>query len=219
MGTGSPLVIAAHGSADPRFAEVVDALAGHVRDLRAGLEVRVGYLEHGIDLGSVTDPDCTVVPLLLTGGFHARTDIPARVSGTVTQPVGPDHRLTLVLGHRLREAGWRGEHPLVLGAAGSSDQRALADVHQTARDLGDLLGVDVPAGFVSTGEPLLTDLEARAVATYLLAPGRFADAVDRCGAELIAAPLGPDPLIAEILLDRYDAAIGFNDQPGRTAPM
>jgi sirohydrochlorin ferrochelatase len=210
VGTRFPLVIAAHGSADPGFTHVVDSLASLVGGLRPGLDVRTGYLEHGTDLASVADGDCVVVPLLLTGGFHARADIPARVDGVVTQPVGPDHRLTVVLELRLRESGWRGERPLVLAAAGSSDQRALADVHQTARDLGDLLGLDVPAGFISSGDPLLCDLEARAVATYLLAPGRFADAVDRCGADIVAAPLGAHPLIAEIVLDRYDAAPPFN---------
>jgi sirohydrochlorin ferrochelatase len=97
----------------------------------------------------------------------------------------------------------------VLVAAGSADPRALADVHQTARDLGDEVGMDVPAAFLSGGEPLLSHTGAVAVATYLLAPGRFLDTVTEYGAAVIAQPLGADPLLAEIVLDRYDAvAIG-----------
>jgi sirohydrochlorin ferrochelatase len=201
------LVIAAHGSADPRFAEVVDALASEVSSRRPGLDVRAGYLDHGDSLETVTDSASVVVPLFLASGFHVRTDVPARTDATVTPAVGPDRRLVDVLVRRLREAGWRHEHPLVLAAAGSSDDRALADVHQTARDLGDELGVEVPAAFVGSGEPRLADLDPAAVATYLLAPGQFADAVAACGAAVIAAPLGADPLIAQIILDRYDAAL------------
>jgi sirohydrochlorin ferrochelatase len=208
-------VLAVHGSADPGFAAVVDDIAAQLHGLRAGLDVRIGYLDHGPDLGSVSDAGCVIVPLLLTGGYHLRADIPSATNAVVAAPVGPDRRLTTVLARRLREAHWDGERPLVLAAAGSADDRALADVHQTARDLGDLLGLDVPAAFLSAGEPRLADVSAAAVATYLLGPGRFADTVRGCGAGIVAAPLGSDPLIAEVALDRYDAA----GQPGRTAPM
>lgn len=208
-------MLAAHGSADPGFAAVVEQIAAQIREQRAGLEVRIGYLDHGLDLASVSDAGCVIVPLLLTGGYHLRADIPSLTRAVVAAPVGPDQRLTTVLASRLREAHWDGERPLVLAAAGSADDRALADVHQTARDLGDLLGLDVPAAFLSAGEPGLAEVPAAAVATYLLGPGRFADMTRDCGAGIVAAPLGSDPLIAEVALDRYDAA----GQPGRTAPM
>lgn len=199
-------MLAAHGSVDPRFAEVIDALAVLMVERRPGLEVRVGYLEHGTPLETVADAGSVVVPMLLTSGYHVRDDIPARMAGVVARAVGPDRRLTRVLLQRLREAGWAGERPLVLAAAGSSDERALADVHQMARDLGDELGMDVPAAFTSAGEPRVGDVDAAAVATYLLAPGHFADAVASCGAAIVAPPLGAAALIAEIILDRYDAA-------------
>jgi uroporphyrin-III C-methyltransferase/precorrin-2 dehydrogenase/sirohydrochlorin ferrochelatase len=154
-----------------------------------------------------------VVPLLLTSGFHVRTDIPRRTEATVTAAVGPDRRLTAVLINRLREAGWTDQRPLVLAAAGSADDRALADVQHTARDLGDELGMDVPAAFVGGAEPRLAELMAAAVATYLLAPGRFVDTVAASGAAIVAAPLGADPLIAEIILDRYDAVVSPGGPP------
>jgi sirohydrochlorin ferrochelatase len=202
----SPLVLAAHGSTDPRFGEVVASIAALVADARSGLEVRIGYLDHGVSLESVTDASCVVVPVLLTSGFHVRSDIPGRAAGVIARPIGPDRRLVTVLAQRLREAGWDRQLPLVLAAAGSSDPKALADVHQTARDLGDELGLDVPAAFVSDGSPSLSEVYAVAAASYLLAPGRFADAVAASAAAIVAAPLGAHPLIAEIILDRYDAA-------------
>jgi len=200
------LVITAHGSSDPRFAAVVDDLAGIVRGERPDLDVRIGYLDHGTPFETVTDADSVVVPVLLSNGYHVREDIPGRFAGTVTPAVGPDRRLTLLLVRRLREAGWARE-PLTLAATGSADPRALADVHQMARDLGDELGLDVPVGFISAGEPSLRELEPVAVATYLLAPGAFSDSLIDSGAAIVAAPLGADPLIAEIILDRFDAAV------------
>jgi len=202
----SALVIAAHGSADPQFAEVVDTVVAEVSQRRPGIEVRAGYLGHGVPLETVADPASVVVPLFLASGFHVRTDIPARTDATVTPAVGPDRRLVDVLVRRLHEAGWRDEQPLVLAAAGSSDDRALADAHQMARDLGDAVGVEVQAAFLGAGDPPLADVGAAAVASYLLAPGHFADAAAECGAAVVAAPLGADPLIAQIILDRYDAA-------------
>lgn len=206
MSVTPPLVLAAHGSADPRFGEVVESLAALVATSRPDLVVRTGYLEHGVGLESVTEARCVVVPLLLTSGFHLRHDLPRRAAGVIARPIGPDRRLVTVLVQRLREAGWDRQQPLVLAATGSADPKALADVHQTARDLGDELGLDVPAAFVSDGSPSLSEVYAEAAASYLLAPGRFADAVAAGPASIVSAPLGAHPLIADIVLDRYDVA-------------
>ena len=40
-----PLVLTAHGSADPRSAAVTHAIAGRIRRLRPGLDVRVAFCE------------------------------------------------------------------------------------------------------------------------------------------------------------------------------
>jgi sirohydrochlorin ferrochelatase len=206
-----PCIVAAHGSTDQGYALVVESLAAQVAAARPTLEVRVGYLDHGPPyLADVAEPGSVVVPLLLSSGFHVRSDIPKQAPDcTVTAAVGPDRRIVEVLIARLKEAGWEREQPLTLAAAGSADPRALADVHQMARDLGDEVGRSVEPAFASAGEPRLADLRPVAVASYLLAPGVFATAVARCGAQVIAAPLGDHPLIAWIILDRY----------GRTAPM
>jgi sirohydrochlorin ferrochelatase len=213
------LVLAAHGSTDPRFAAVVDAVAEQVRALRHGLDVAVGYLEHGPpSLPDVVEPGCVVVPLLLSSGFHVRTDIPEQAPGvTVAAAVGPDPALTDALADRLREAGWDGSGPLVLAAAGSSDERALDDVRRAAGLLGDRLGVEVGVGLVSAGEPRLADLSPTAVASYLIAPGAFHDAVRAGGAPVIAKPIGAHPAVAGIVLRRYDDVLAAQT-PGRTAP-
>jgi len=210
MTVGAPLVLAAHGSADPQFDAVVRALATIVVGQRPDLDVRVGYLDHGPpDLTSVSRAGAVIVPLLLTRGFHVSTDIPHQAPGcVVTSSVGPDPRVTAVLVSRLRDAGWSGQQPVVLAAAGSKDPTSLADVHRTAGRLGEALNVDVRAAFLSAGEPRFADLEAAAVATYLLAPGYFADLVAAGGAAIVGAPLGADPVLAQIIIDRYDTATG-----------
>jgi hypothetical protein len=45
-----------------------------------------------------------------------------------------------------------------------------------------------------------------AVAPYLLAPGRFADTVAAAPADLVSAPLGAHPGLADLVLRRYDEA-------------
>jgi sirohydrochlorin ferrochelatase len=204
----APLVLAAHGSIDPRFGAVMTSLAGGIGGLRPELEVRIGFLEHGPPaLAEVAGPDCVVVPVLLTNGYHAHIDIPTKAGGVITAPLGPDRRLATVLAQRLRAAGWRGEQPVVLAAAGSADNEARADARLAAADLSRELAVPVTTAFIAAGEPQLRNVPAAAVATYLIAAGRFADAVARSGVPIVAAPLGADRLLAEIILDRYDAAL------------
>jgi len=212
----SPLVIAAHGSADRRFAEVVESIAAQTRELRPALDVRVGYLDHGPPfIADVADARCVVVPLLLARGYHVRSDIPEQApSSTIAEAVGPDPLLARALVDRLKEAGYDGAEPVVLAAAGSSDDEALADVRAMADHLADRLHVAVTAAFVSAGSPLLSEVSPRVVASYLLAPGAFHDAVGTAGAQVVSAPIAAHPVVARLVLARYDAA----QVPGRIAP-
>ena len=131
----------------------------------------------------------------------------------MTDALGPDPRIALALAQRLREAGYE-SGPVTLAAAGSADPRALEDVTRAARQLADVLGAEVSTAFVSAGEPRLADLRPQAVSTYLLAPGLFADKVAACRAPVVAEPLGAHPLLAEVVLDRFESG----QPPGRTAP-
>jgi sirohydrochlorin ferrochelatase len=172
------------------------------------------------------------VPLLLSGGYHARVDLPARAPrARITRPVGPDPLLAVALADRLGEAGYAGG-PVVLAAAGSTDPAAQADVQAQAGLLAAHLGQPVTPAYLSAARPQVADLAAggeagpspvapvstaapvaavasvAAVAAYLLAPGRFADqlAADVAGRAPVSAPLGDHPAVAEVVLDRYDEA-------------
>ena len=50
------------------------------------------------------------------------------------------------------------------------------------------------------------------VASYLLTPGRFADMLRHCGADLVTAPLldggAPDPRLVSLVVDRFHQALG-----------
>jgi sirohydrochlorin ferrochelatase len=202
------LILAAHGSTDRRYSAVFDCLLSLVGSLRPDLDVSVGYLEHGPpDLRTLDTAGAVIVPLLLASGFHVRSDLPAQAPEAILTPLlAPDDRLTTLLATRLREAGWERQEPVVLAAAGSKDPRAIEEVRGAAADLGRALGVSVEAAFVSAGEPRLSDRAPAAVATYLLAPGQFADLLTACGASIVAAPIGAHPALAEIIVERYDAA-------------
>jgi sirohydrochlorin ferrochelatase len=65
------------------------------------------------------------------------------------------------------------------------------------------------AGGAGAGESAgAVDLGGRVVvASYLLAPGFFHDQLAKAGADLVTAPLLPSPVLAEIALERYDAAL------------
>lgn len=213
------LVLAAHGSADPRYPWVIEAIAGAVRRTLAGrgevtvTSVEVGYLDHCLPrLADVVRPGDVVVPLLLSSGYHAAVDIPAMVpaDARVTATLGPDPRLADICAERLRESGWQPRRgPVVLAAAGSSDPQAARDVATVAETLGDVLSVEVIPAFLSAAGPRLEEVVggAAAVASYLIAPGRFADQAAASGAPIVSPVLGAHPLLAEIILDRLATAL------------
>ena len=205
----APLVLAAHGSADPGFHAVITTLASTVASARPDLDVRIGYLEHGPpDVAGVADPDTVIVPVLLTNGYHAHIDIPSRAPGaTIARAVGPDPRLARVLADRLREAGWDGRRSVVVVGAGSADEAALDDVRRVAHELTLLTGATARAAFAASGQPALPTVTEEAVVPYLIGPGRYATVVATVRAPVVAAPLGADPVLAEIVLDRYDEAL------------
>jgi len=180
-----------------------------VRDRRPGTEVHVGYLDHGSPLlTDLNTRDAVVVPLLLSSGFHVHADIPTAAPGaSIAGAVGPDTALAAAIADRLREAGWSGETPVVLAATGSADPQSNADVRTAADQLAAELGVAVTAAFVSGGKPALADSGAAAVASYLIAPGHFADEIASCGAAIVSAPIGVDPRVADVICARYDAQL------------
>lgn len=164
----------------------------------------------------------TVVPAFLASGYHVRTDIPAQIARAgrigggvrVTPPLGPSPALLPALVDRLAESGIRDGDAVVLAGAGSSDPSARAEVADMATRLGRLLRCPVPVAWAAGAAPTVADTVARlraegarrvAVATWLLAPGLFADRLHAAGADTVAAPLAAHPSVVALLAERVAA--------------
>jgi sirohydrochlorin ferrochelatase len=240
-GNRTPLVAVAHGSRDPRAAATVSELLAVVRSRAeawglAGLEVKAAFLDHCAPslpqvLGAVED--AVVVPLLLTAAYHSKTDIPAKLAAarldvSRADTLGPHPLLLAALERRLGEAGVpvrdrtaRARTSVVLAAAGSSDPAANATIAALAarwQARGGWRAV-VPA-YASAAGPRPDEAVGAllagsggpvAVATYLLAPGLFADKIRdaglRAGATAVSPALGAAPEVADVILERYLAAV------------
>jgi sirohydrochlorin ferrochelatase len=144
--------------------------------------------------------------------------------------LGPHPLLLAALERRLREAGValdtaadRARTSVVLAAAGSSDPAANATIADLAagwqRDRGwrAVVPAYASAAGPSPAEAVAglsaADNAARGpvvVATYLLAPGYFADKIRaasaEAGASAVSAVLGAAPEVADVVLARYRAA-------------
>jgi len=226
------LLLTAHGSADPRSAATTYAVAEHVRALRPGLDVRVAFCEQNTpnlsDALRALDGPAVVTPLLLASAYHARTDIPAMIADAGADVIqadtmGEDPRLLTVMRERLAQNQIhnfeRGLGVLVV-AVGSSHPAANARTAALADTLSRgtrWSGVQVayatgPQPSVRDGVDALRQKGARriVVAPWFIAPGRITDRVaaiaDAEGMTMVA-PLGAHPLVAETVLDRFDAAV------------
>jgi sirohydrochlorin ferrochelatase len=221
------LLAVAHGSADPRAEQVLDALIARVRSERPGVVAVLAHL--GFSDPSVAAAleslarqgvrEVVVVPLLLTSAYHAKVDLPALLSrAALDHPqmsirqadvLGPHPRLFELVLRRLAEAGAEPEMSLVLAAVGTSDAGANAELADVAASLGATIGF-------ASGSPAITDvvpgLRARgirqvALATYVLAPGELADRLHDAGADVVTEVLGAAPEVVDVVLFRYDAAV------------
>ncbi|OPG13252.1 hypothetical protein B1L11_09640 [Microbispora sp. GKU 823] len=110
---------------------------------------------------------------------------------------------------------------VVLVSAGSSDLRANATIAAVAREWARTRPWwSVTAAYASAAAPTPRDEVVRltragapkvVVAPYLLAPGYFADAVERdtleAGAHAVAGVLGPAPELVALLLERHAQAV------------
>lgn len=191
-------------------------------------------------LGTIeADREVTVLPLLLTAAYHSKADIPRVLARTSLRRVsygatlGPHPLLLDALDRRLAEAlpssgpiSGPGAHrdpartAVVLAAAGSSDPEANATIAQMAARWQARTGwLAVRPAYASAAEPspaaavagLLRDGAPRVVvATYLLAPGLFADRIRHtalaAGATAVSPALGACAEVADVMLDRFTQA-------------
>lgn len=227
------LVACAHGTSNAEGRAAILAVVDQIRAARPGLTVLDAYVDvHGPELPDVVaslpaGARAVVVPLLLSVGYHVKVDI-ARAAesrpGTLTAaPLGPDERLADLLAARLGEAGLEADDAVVLAAAGSSNPQAAHSIEALADMLRHRLPNRILPGYGASASPtvpeavaeLRTEETGRAaddgvrvlIASYLLAPGYFHDQLAKAGADAVAPPLLPAPVIAQIALDRFDAAL------------
>ncbi len=220
------LIACSHGTSSERGRAAIRDIVEGVRALLPGIEVVQTFVdvEHPqIDevVATVTAQDATaiVVPLLLSTGYHTRVDISRAVATTHRAVVAPTlgtHPLVAELVvQRLTEAGATPDDAVVLAAAGSSDPGAAVDVAEVVATVSGLWGAPVAAGYAASADPLLPEALALARATgrrtvaasYVLAPGYFADVIQSAGFDVVTEPLGPHPSLATAVADRYRAAV------------
>lgn len=243
------LIAASHGTDSAAGAQAITALVDAVRMRLLGratvvetyVDVQHPQVDEVLEREFELRPNdtFTVVPLLLSTGYHVRQDIAEAAYKTaaevnITPALGPDQRLVAVLVKRLVEVGVSATDTIVLCAAGSSDARAVAEVQNVKALLDATLGstfncqIVTELAFLSAAEPKLETLVSQlkasepaqriTVATYLLAPGFFADKTKSAGADLTSEPLlttadTPDQIV-EIVVERFENAAKRAGQTG-----
>lgn len=219
------LVATSHGTGTPAARSAIGRLVAAVREAAPHLDVRSAFVDvqpPRVD-AVLDDVDglAVVVPLLLAPGFHVRVDI----AGAARRPwvvasdtLGTDDRLTTVMLRRLRQVGATRDDVVVLGSAGSTDPAALASIDYAAELLAAAWGAPIAVGHVGgSGRPMaevvaeVAQPGRRTVAvSYLMAPGFFHTRMQRCGADLVTAPVldgrTVDDELVSLVLDRFAAA-------------
>lgn len=224
------LIATSHGTSVPAAQAAITALVDAVRDAAPHLDVREAFVDvqqpRLDDVVGGVDGLSVVVPLLLTAGYHHRVDIARAVdrpNAVAARVLGPDPLLATVLVRRLRQCGATPDDVVLLGAAGSTDPRALRDVDAVARALGSVWGGPIPVGHVNgSGTPIGEIVRAArrsgrrvVIASHLMAPGFFHERLEASGADVVSRPLldGVDvePEMVSLVLDRFAEAAGLLD--------
>jgi sirohydrochlorin ferrochelatase len=241
------LLLIAHGTRDPRGAEEMDVLLGHLR-ARHSAPVEHGWLEDfaepSVDVAmarlvSQGVDRVVTVPFLNLGAGHAKTDVPNAVAqARADHPDVPIaharvlglHAELFALARRRLDAvspvEGRGDEVLVVTAAGSSDPDANADLAKAARFLAEgsghrwaehaFAGVTWPRIEVVLRRVAAAGAQGVVLFSWSLLAGRLersvSQAADRVAADaglrvVDGGRFGPDPAVAEVVLDRYSEAI------------
>lgn len=187
------VILLAHGSADPRHAADVSAIATRL-SAALGEPVRAGYLDHcGPTLTAAigAEEGVTVVPLLLAPGYHLQHDVPAEVAPLVATGVVAEVTAAPLL---TDAAAWAhdlvaelGPVPLLLVSAGSRDPNVLAGWQATETALG------VPIVHASGLGPQVgaADCAPATVVPLVIARGYFSDRIAELAApSAVLAPVG-----------------------------
>jgi sirohydrochlorin ferrochelatase len=237
------LLLVGHGSRSDEGAAEMLAIARLVGAALPEVAVDVGFLEMtdppaGPVLDRLAAAGCgrvVVLPVVLLGAGHAKSDVPAIVLEGRRRhpdlhvhfgsPLGISRDLVGLLGGALTAAGGQGL-PLLLVARGTSDPDANGDAHKVTRLLGEWVGAPfVHTAFTGVTTPLVPaglEVFARlgyrrlAVAFWFLCTGVL---VERARAEIAAfsaatgvevvdaGHLGPDPRVVPAILERYEEGV------------
>ncbi|MGA8257346.1 MAG: CbiX/SirB N-terminal domain-containing protein [Nocardioides sp.] len=220
------LVTVAHGTRNLRGNDVARAITSAAAE-RLSVEAIASFVELSeplfADVVLAAEQPVVVVPLLLSTGFHMRSDLPeaaerATAPVTLGRQLGPDPLLAQAQVARLLEAGAVRGQRVVLVAAGSSDEAATCDqmcaVAHLARawdgqvELATLSGHGArPAEVIRPGD---------AVSPYLISPGFFHDRVHREAPEgaVVADVMGAQECVVELVVERAGAMLA----DGRVSP-
>jgi len=219
---GETLLACWSGTTDPTGRAALLTLVNAVRRDAPSVDVRdvAAYTFRPQDSWS---PVRVAVPLTLTDGTDVANALATarRHDPTIriAPALGPDWALAEICVQRLIEAGARKGDTIVLGVDGSDHDAAINGYSRSAQLLSAVWGGPVHVGSVGGRDTPLVDAVdiARAyggrvvVASYLLTPGRHADALRHCGADLVTAPLldggPPDQRLVSLVITRFHQAL------------
>lgn len=222
MDSSNPtLLLAAHGTASSVGAATLASIASAVAAARPSVPVGLCFLDVASPslstaLAGLAGP-VVVVPLLLSSGYHVLTDIPSVVARfaavRVARHLGPDPVLADVLASRLAALPGSGAvRSTALVCVGSTRGAARDEVSAMAALLAARVGR--PVSVVPLFGDVRAALAARdgpvSVATYLIAEGAFLGGLRAAVSGLgeMTEPFGPDPALVDLVLQRYDEAVG-----------
>ncbi|MBC7631123.1 hypothetical protein [Aeromicrobium sp.] len=232
------LILSAHGADSARGRSSHAGLINAVRRAAQNLDIVSAFVDLQVpsiaDVVRRTSGPRLIVPLMLTHDRPVSVDI-VRASHldaavTVCAPIGPDWVLAEIAVRRLFEAGARSDDTIVLAAATTMDDRAVADIGKAARLLSAVWGGRVHVGTLGGPDTPLTDAVdvARAygrrvvVSTYVLVPGSIHDSIGAAGADVVTAPLldggRPDSRLVGLVLDRVRSQAGWMPVGNESAP-
>ena len=225
------LVFVSHGTDNVRAQGLIEQLVAQVVKLLPGVRVHQTFVDvqepqiNEVLEGIPAEVETVVVPVLLSAGYHTYVDIAKAVEkrnsyaapSVATRTLGPHPKLIDLLLERLEEVSLAACDQVVLGVAGSSDERAQDDVRTVAGILQSRLGIEVTVGFCAATSPdaasaveLARQRLASAtvpgrvvVANYLLAPGFFDTKLRGTGADVVTGTLAPSRLLSDIIVERY----------------
>ncbi|MEM9610125.1 MAG: sirohydrochlorin chelatase [Actinomycetota bacterium] len=223
-------------------ADQMHAIGDHVQAAIPDVIVEVGFLEMtdppaGIVLDAMVERGCeeiVVLPLMLLGASHAKSDVPAIVVEARLRhpdleiafgsPLGLVPEMVEIAADNLAAAGGTGL-PLVVIARGTSDPDANGEASKAGRTLAEWVDSGfLQMGFTGMTWPLTPDAldavhrlghQRLAVFFWFLCNGKLierareqiAEFADRTGVEVVdAGYFGPDPQLTAVIERRYREA-------------